>query len=93
MNTYPDIIPYDFWINSQLSIARHYWQIKINDKTYKVDWIFAKEDENGLCKPDLIEENLYMKMQKERKEEVKAYYDEAKRRAEENHPDLPGLFS
>lgn len=78
----PDIIPFDIWINYQLSVARHYGAIKINDKTYIVDYIFCKEDENWLCKPDLIEEKLYKKMQKERKKEVKAYYDEVKKRKE-----------
>lgn len=28
------LIPYDYWINSQLSIARHYGGIKINGKQY-----------------------------------------------------------
>lgn len=79
----PDIIPYNAWINSQLSIARHYWGIEMNWKHYVVDWIFAKEDENWLCKPDLIEEKLYNKMKKERKEEVKEYNRIAKEKQKE----------
>lgn len=78
---YPDIIPYDSWINSQLSVARHYWGITIQNKNYVVDWIFAKEI-NWLCKPDLVESKLHMKMQKERKKETKAYYDECKKQLE-----------
>jgi hypothetical protein len=34
---YPDRIPRDAWINSQLSIARHYGGIKINGDFYIVD--------------------------------------------------------
>lgn len=40
---YPDIIPYENWIHSQLSVARHYGGIKIGGKNYVVDYIFAKE--------------------------------------------------
>lgn len=85
----PDIIPFDIWINSQLSIARHYGSIQIDNKTYIVDYIFCKGDENALCKPDLVEEKLYNQMQKDRKKEVKAYYDEAKRREKEKYNSLP----
>lgn len=85
-----DIIPYNNWINSQLSVARHYGSIKINDKIYIVDYIFCKEDENWLCKPDLVEEKLYKKMQKERPEEVKAYNDAVKKRTE--LPKLTWMF-
>jgi hypothetical protein len=72
------IIPYDYWINSQLSIARHYGGISYNWTQYVVDWIFAKE-EDWLCKPDLIEEKLYNQMKKERPQEVKEYYEKAKK--------------
>ena len=46
-------IPYDHWINSQLSIARFSGSIKINGDLY----IFDPEceyDENDIGKPDLI---------------------------------------
>lgn len=79
-----DIIPYESWINSQLSIARHYWWIKMNWKSYVVDYIFCKTEDNWLCKPDLVEEKLYTKMKKERKEEVKKYFDECKKQKETN---------
>lgn len=72
---YPDIIPYNSWIHSQLSVARHFGGIKIWDKDYIVDYIFAKEWKDWLCFPDLVEKNLHMKMQKERPEETKKYYD------------------
>lgn len=85
-----DIIPFDSWINSQLSVARHYGSIKINDKTYIIDYIFCKEEANGLCKPDLVEEKLYKQMQKDRKKEVKAYNDEVKKRTE--LPKLTWMF-
>jgi hypothetical protein len=37
MNTLPDRIPYAAWINSQLSIARHYGGIKIQGEFYVVE--------------------------------------------------------
>ena len=87
--SYPDIIPYNTWINTQLSIARHYWWIEMNWKSYVVDWIFAKVNEDWKCFPDLVEEKLHMKMQKERKAETKAYYDECKRQQKEKTTSLP----
>jgi len=84
-----NIIPYDYWINSQLSVARHYGSISIDWKTYVVDYIFSKENEKGLVKPDLIEQSLYEKMQQERPEEVKAYYEEGMRREKEKFSNLP----
>ena len=80
---YPDIIPFDSWINSQLSVAKHYWGITLNGKTYVVDYILAEENEDRLCKPDLVEEKLHKKMLKENKAKVKAYNDECKRLAKE----------
>lgn len=37
MTEYPDRIPYEEWINSQLSIARFYGGIKVNGKSYVID--------------------------------------------------------
>lgn len=37
MTEYPDRIPYEDWINSQLSIARLYGGIKVNGKRYVID--------------------------------------------------------
>lgn len=50
----PHRIPYDTWINSQLSIARHYGGCKLNGKTYEMDKS-CKPEENGNYKPDLVE--------------------------------------
>ena len=50
----PHRIPYDSWINSQLSIARHYGGCRINGKTYVLDWK-CKKEANGKYKPDLVE--------------------------------------
>lgn len=48
-------IPFDSWINSQLSIARHYGGCKLNGKTYVFDPEQCKErNEDGKYKPDLI---------------------------------------
>ena len=78
MTTYPDIIPYNSWIHSQLSIARHYGSIQLDGKTYEVDYIFAEDGEDGFCFPDLVESSLYMKMQKDNPEKVKLYYSKIK---------------
>jgi hypothetical protein len=34
---FPERIPYAFWINSQLSIARFYGGITVNNKHYVID--------------------------------------------------------
>lgn len=49
-------IPYDHWINSQLSVARFYGGCKLNGK----DYIFDPKcvyDADGKGKPDLITYN------------------------------------
>lgn len=51
----PHRIPYDSWINSPLSIARHYGGCKLNGKTYRMDEK-CKPESNGKYKPDLVEE-------------------------------------
>lgn len=51
-------IPYDSWINSQLSIARHYGGCVINGKSYRVDYDNARTEGEGEDKryfPDLVE--------------------------------------
>ena len=47
-------IPYDVWINSQLSIARHYGGCVMNGKTYALDYKNCRK-ENGKYFPDLVE--------------------------------------
>jgi len=37
MTEYPDRIPYQFWINSQLSVARFWGGIVLNGKRYIID--------------------------------------------------------
>lgn len=46
-------IPYDYWINSPLSIARHWGECKLNNKNYVFDpdCVYG-EDGNG--NPDLV---------------------------------------
>ena len=73
--TYPDIIPYDQWINSQLSVAQFYWWIQIENKTYIVDYIFCDDLPDWLCKPNLVEEKTYENMMNTYPEKVKEYYD------------------
>lgn len=48
-------IPYENWINSQLSIARHYGGCKINGKHYVFDPDMMKaSNEHGKFNPDLV---------------------------------------
>jgi hypothetical protein len=35
--SYPDRIPYNIWINSQMSIARFYGGIQLNGKMYLIE--------------------------------------------------------
>ena len=52
-------IPYDMWINSQLSIARHYGGCKLNGKMYRVDFHNCPQkvvDGDVKYFPDLVEE-------------------------------------
>ena len=52
-------IPYVVWANSQMSIARHYGGLKINGKTYYLDFENCKTtvvDGVEKCFPDLVEE-------------------------------------
>lgn len=37
MGQFPDRIGYDYWINSHLSIARHYGAVVINGERYVID--------------------------------------------------------
>jgi len=51
-------IPYDNWINSQLSIVRHYGSCKLNGKTYVLDFENCRSEGEGDNKkyfPDLVE--------------------------------------
>ena len=51
-------IPYDVWINSQLSVAKYYGGCTLNGKTYKLDYENCKtvgDGENKEYFPDLIE--------------------------------------
>lgn len=56
----PHRIPYDAWINSelsnsQLSIVRHYGSCTLNGKTYRLDFDGCKPNEHGKYFPDLVE--------------------------------------
>jgi len=51
-------IPYDTWINSQLSVVKYYGGCKLNGKQYKLDYKNCKtigENENKRYFPDLVE--------------------------------------
>lgn len=47
-------ILFQAWVNSQLSIARHYGGCTLNGKTYIFDPDMMEPDENDKVKPDLI---------------------------------------
>lgn len=59
----PAIMTYDFWINSQLSIAKYSGQIRLNGHLYKL-LDSGQQTEPGKWKPDLVREDwcsLYKK--------------------------------
>lgn len=52
-------IPYETWVNSQLSIARYYGGITISGKRYRLDYENCRTEGEGDDKryfPDLVEE-------------------------------------
>lgn len=70
---YADRIPFDVWINSQLSIARHYGGLMLEGEAYLID----KRD-NSLVRETVLRSEL--KAEKRRKSAEKA----AKRAEEAN---------
>ncbi len=69
----PAVIEYDCWINSQMSIAKHFGELKINGALYKL--IDSGEPAPlGLCKPDLVREDwcmLYKRLHRGVKDYIK----------------------
>ena len=61
MSNFPDRIPYDNWINSQLSIARHYGGCRFYGVYYECDYDNCKTiiGDDGETKyfPDLVKVN------------------------------------
>lgn len=47
-------IPYDMWVNSQLSVVRHYGSCKLNGKHYELDFEGLEPNEHGKFYPDLV---------------------------------------
>ena len=83
MNQYPDIIPFDKWINSQLSIAKYSWAITLNGKTYVVDYVFAEEWKDWLCYPNLVEQKLHLQTMRDNPGKVAAFKAEWERQKKE----------
>ena len=50
----PHRIPYEYWANSQLSIAKHYGGCVLNGKTYTLDYENARKEGDKFF-PDLVE--------------------------------------
>lgn len=69
----PAVIEYDYWINSQMSIAKYYGELKVKGALYKL--IDSGEPApHGLCKPDLVREDwcmLYKRLHRGVKEYIK----------------------
>jgi hypothetical protein len=63
MTTFPDRIPYERWIHSHLSIARHYGAIVLNGETYVVDG-------EGLPFPDLVRASTLKNEKKQKKKKA-----------------------
>jgi len=62
--TYPDRIPYQAWINSQLSVARFYGGMTLNGKDYWIekgtnDLVHAPKKKSGRKKPTKTEKRFY----------------------------------
>lgn len=65
---YPERIPYDHRINSQLSVAKYSWGIILNWTHYVLDFANAKKEIRGgeeFFYPDLITAELEKKQIKE----------------------------
>lgn len=77
MKPLPERIPHAYWINSQLSIARHYGSCAINGVIYFV------EPKTG----DLVSGKLMAREAKARREALKA--KRAKANADQLSMDLP----
>lgn len=61
---YPDRIPFEERINSQLSVAKHYWGIIIEGERYLLDYDNARmevKDGNELYFPDLVRKSTLIK--------------------------------
>ena len=63
-----DIIPFDYWISSQLSIAKYSGGCRINGVDYFLDYdnCRTETDENGetLYFPDLVKKSVLNKRKK-----------------------------
>lgn len=69
---YPERIPYDSRINSQLSVAKYYWGIIIQWISYVLDYDNCKKevrDWEEFYYPDLITKELFDKQVKEAKKQ------------------------
>ncbi len=68
----PAIIQYEYWSQSQMSIAKYYGGLQINGRQFKL--IDSGEPAApGLCKPDLVREDwcsLYKKYRRGLKEYI-----------------------
>ena len=67
MTELPNRIPYENWINSQLSIARFYGGITFNGKRYVLDFDNGRE-KDGKHFPDLVLESELKKKKKKVKQ-------------------------
>lgn len=67
---YPDRIPYKSRAFSQLSIARHYWWIKLNWESYVLDYDNCETktdlEWNEKYFPDLVKKSLLTKKEKKK---------------------------
>ena len=73
MTQFPDRIPYDSWINSQLSIAKFYGGCVLNGEQYVLDYDncpvkIDPETQEERFFPDLVKMSLIKKKAKKRHE-------------------------
>jgi len=67
---FADVIPYDAWSNSQLSIARHYGGCQLNGKSYILDYDNCEKkmiDGEERYFPDLISPEEVKRRKKNKK--------------------------
>ena len=71
---YPDRILYNYWIHSQLSVAKYYWGIVIEWERYVLDYDWCKTetiDWEIRYFPDLVKEKSIVKAKKSKKDKLK----------------------
>ena len=81
MSAFPVLMTADYWMNSQLSVARYSGGIKINGDTYLIvgdnlirkDWIPVHSELGTQCVLGLIRNGTSLEVAKQMADEVRAF--------------------